>query len=225
MRWRSQAAGRRPYLAANHEAAPECARHLIDLGGLGLTGIERKGDAIVIKAMTTHADVSGSAALQQAIPGLAALVSYIGDPHVRHRGTIGGSIANNDPAADYPAACLALGATITTNTRSIAADDFFTGMFDTALEDGEIITQVSFPIPKAMGVCQVPPTRPRAMRWSAWLSRKRGNGCARGGDRRGRQWRVPLERGGGEARCVRSEIAGRAETYRHQHQQRHSCRC
>ncbi|MGL4324445.1 MAG: FAD binding domain-containing protein [Beijerinckiaceae bacterium] len=144
-------------LAGGHTLLPamklrlNAPKHLIDLGGLGLTGVERKGDAIVIKAMTTHADVTSSAALQQAIPGLAALVSYIGDPHVRHRGTIGGSIANNDPAADYPAACLALGATITTNTRSILADDFFKGMFDTALGDGEIITQVSFPIPKAMG--------------------------------------------------------------------------
>ena len=84
--------------------------------------------------------------MKKAIPALAYLASLIGDPAVRHRGTIGGSIANNDPAADYPAAVLALGATVKTNKRSIAADDFFKGLFTTALEDGEIITAVSFPV-------------------------------------------------------------------------------
>ena len=98
--------------------------------------------------MTTHAEVATSAdACSRRFPALAELAGLIGDPAVRNRGTIGGSIANNDPAADYPAACLALGATIVTNKRKIAADDFFTGLFDTALEAGEIITKVSFPIP------------------------------------------------------------------------------
>ena len=98
--------------------------------------------------MTTHAAVAGSADVQGKIPALAALAGGIGDPQVRHRGTIGGSVANNDPAADYPAVCLALGATIKTNRRDIAADDFFAGLFETALDDGEIVTAVSFPIPE-----------------------------------------------------------------------------
>ena len=94
--------------------------------------------------------------MQKAIPALAHLASLIGDPAVRYRGTIGGSLANNDPAADYPAAVLALGATIKTNKRSIAADDFFKGLFTTALEDGEIITAVSFPIPAKAGYAKFP---------------------------------------------------------------------
>ena len=98
--------------------------------------------------MTRHADVHTSPVVQQAIPVLAKLAGMIGDPAVRHMGTIGGSVANNDPSADYPAACLGLGATIITNKRRIAADDFFTGMFSTALEPAEIITKVSFPVPK-----------------------------------------------------------------------------
>jgi carbon-monoxide dehydrogenase medium subunit len=121
---------------------------LIDLGKVeGLAGIEVKGRAVVIGAMTRHAEVASSASVEEAIPALATLAGRIGDPAVRARGTIGGSVANNDPAADYPAACLALGATIITNKRKIAADDFFTGMFDTALEEGELITKISFPIP------------------------------------------------------------------------------
>jgi len=114
----------------------------------GLTGIEESGRSITIGAMTTHNDVNSSPVVQQAVPVLAKLAGMIGDPAVRHRGTIGGSIANNDPNADYPAACLGLGATIITNKRRIKADDFFTGMFSTALEPAEIITKVSFPIPK-----------------------------------------------------------------------------
>ena len=114
----------------------------------GLTGIEQTGRSLTIGAMTTHNDVNTSPVVQQAIPVLAKLAGMIGDPAVRHRGTIGGSIANNDPNADYPAACLGLGATIITNKRRIKADDFFTGMFSTVLEPAEIITKVSFPIPK-----------------------------------------------------------------------------
>src|SRR6202166_5400934 len=114
----------------------------------GLSGIEQSGRSITIGAMTRHFEVNSSPVVQQAIPVLAKLAGMIGDPAVRHMGTIGGSVANNDPNADYPAACLALGATIITNKRRIAADDFFTGMFSTALEPTEIITKVSFPLPK-----------------------------------------------------------------------------
>lgn len=118
---------------------------VIDLGGIsGIDGISGSG-GVTIGAMATHASVSGSAAVKGAIAALADLAEGIGDPQVRNRGTIGGSIANNDPAADYPAACLALGATIKTDRREISADDFFKGLFETALEEDEIITSVSFP--------------------------------------------------------------------------------
>jgi carbon-monoxide dehydrogenase medium subunit len=120
---------------------------VVDLTGLGLTGITVANNVVTIGAMTTHATVANSADVKKAIPALAALAGVIGDDAVRHRGTIGGSIANNDPAADYPAAALALGATIKTDRRSIKADDFFTGMFSTALEQGELITAVEFPVP------------------------------------------------------------------------------
>ena len=113
---------------------------------------------LTIKAATTHYDVAQSATVQKAIPALAYLASLIGDPAVRHRGTIGGSLANNDPAADYPAAVLALGATVKTNKRSISADDFFKGLFSTALEDGEIITAVSFPVQAKAGYAKIQPS-------------------------------------------------------------------
>jgi carbon-monoxide dehydrogenase medium subunit len=120
--------------------------HLIDLGKVKeLRGIEVQGDKLVIKAMSRHYDVATSDAVKNFQPGLAELAGLIGDPAVRHRGTIGGSIANNDPAADYPAACLALGATILTNKRRLEAEEFFTGLFTTALEDNEIVTSVEFP--------------------------------------------------------------------------------
>src|SRR3954469_1485381 len=123
--------------------------NLVDLGGIAdLSGIERSARAVTIGAMTTHSEVAESAEVREAIPALAELAEMIGDPAVRHRGTIGGSVANNDPAADYPAACLGLGATIVTNKRKIAADDFFLGMYETALQQGELITAVSFPAPK-----------------------------------------------------------------------------
>jgi len=123
---------------------------LVDLGALGgLRGIARDGNAIVIGAMTPHAEVAASPEIARAIPALAALAGGIGDPLVRNRGTIGGSIANADPAADYPAGVLGLGATVRTNQREIAADDFFTELFTTALRAGEIITSVRFPIPQA----------------------------------------------------------------------------
>jgi len=122
---------------------------LIDLGTIkDLAGIKVSGSAVEIGAMTRHADVAGSKDVQKAIPALAALAGIIGDRQVRHMGTIGGSLANNDPAADYPAAVLGLGATITTNKRKIEADKFFKGLYETALEAGELITSVSFPVPK-----------------------------------------------------------------------------
>src|SRR5271170_4713935 len=121
---------------------------LIDLNGItDLAGIKRDGDNLVIGAMTRHSAVARSKDVKAVIPALAHLAELIGDPAVRNRGTIGGSIANHDPAADYPAGCLGLGATIITNKRQIASDKFFTGMFSTALEDGEIVTAVSFPKP------------------------------------------------------------------------------
>lgn len=121
---------------------------IVDLGGIAdLRGIRITGGELVIGAMTRHADVAASPDVKRAIPALAALAGGIGDPQVRNRGTIGGSIANNDPAADYPAALLALGATVVTTKRKIAAEKFFTGMFETALEPGEIVQQVSFPVP------------------------------------------------------------------------------
>jgi carbon-monoxide dehydrogenase medium subunit len=126
--------------------------NLIDLNQIeGMSGIELKGRSLTIGAMTRHADVASSPVVQEAIPALAYLAGLIGDPAVRHRGTIGGSIANNDPNADYPAACLGLGATIITSKRRIAADDFFKGLFETALEADEIITKISFPVPKKAG--------------------------------------------------------------------------
>jgi len=125
---------------------------LIDLGRIpDLKGIRRDGDTVTIGAMTTHAEVGASSLVQQAIPGLAWLAGNIGDPAVRNRGTIGGSISNNDPAADYPAALLALGATVHTSKRQLAAADFFVGMFETALEPDEIVTAVAFPVPQKSG--------------------------------------------------------------------------
>ena len=130
-------------------AAPEA---LADLGAIAdLKGITVGGGVVKIGAMTTHAEVAANADVAKAIPALAELAGNIGDRQVRNRGTIGGSLANNDPAACYPAAVLGLGATVHTNTRSIAADDFFKGMFETALAEGEVITAVSFPIPEKAG--------------------------------------------------------------------------
>ena len=130
-------------------AAPEA---LVDLGEVaGLRGISVAGGTVTIGAMTTHAEVAASKEVQKAIPALAQLASEIGDRQVRNRGTIGGSLANNDPAADYPAAALGLGATIQTDQRTIAADDFFKGLYETALRDGEVITAVKFPVPEKAG--------------------------------------------------------------------------
>ena len=122
---------------------------VIDLGKIAeLKGIKEEAGGITIGAMTRHADVAASELVQRVIPALAALAEGIGDPQVRHRGTLGGSISNNDPAADYPGAVLGLGATVRTSKREIAGDDFFTGMFETALEPDEIVTAVHFPKPE-----------------------------------------------------------------------------
>jgi carbon-monoxide dehydrogenase medium subunit len=150
------------YLAGGHTLLPVMKQRLaapsdvIDLAGIKeLVGIEASGDMLTIGAATTYYDIMTNADVKKAIPALMHLTSVLGDPAVRYRGTIGGSIANNDPAADYPAAVLALDATVRTNKRSIAADDFFKGLFTTALEDGEIITQVAFPIPDKAGYAKM----------------------------------------------------------------------
>ena len=129
---------------------------VVDLADCGLAGIEDTGDAIKIGAMTRHADVANSPVVQSAIPGLAALADGIGDRQVRNRGTIGGSVANNDPSACYPSAVLGLGATVHTNKRDIGADDFFNGMFETALEADEMITAISFPKPDKAAYVKFP---------------------------------------------------------------------
>jgi carbon-monoxide dehydrogenase medium subunit len=129
---------------------------LVDLSGIAeLRGIKRVGNAIVIGALTRHVEVATSAEVAAAIPALAYLAGHIGDVQVRNRGTIGGSVSNNDPAADYPAAVLGLGATVHTSSRKIAADDFFQGMFTTALEPGEILTAVEFPIVDKAGYAKM----------------------------------------------------------------------
>lgn len=150
-------------LAGGHTLIPTMKQRLaapkaiVDLSRVAeLRGIDKKGNTLVIGAMTTHAEVADSAVVRSAIAGLTEVAGSIGDPHVRHCGTIGGSVANNDPAADYPAALLALGASIGTNKREIKADDFFNGLFTTALQDGEIITRISFPVPAKFGYGKFP---------------------------------------------------------------------
>lgn len=127
-------------------ASPE---QLVDLGGIAdLAGVKKDGNSLMIGAMTRHADVAKNADVKAAIPALADLAGGIGDRQVRAMGTMGGSVANNDPAACYPSAVLGLGATVHTNQRKIAADDYFQGMFATALKDGELITAISYPVPR-----------------------------------------------------------------------------
>lgn len=146
------------YLSGGHTLLPTmkarlaAPANLIDLRNIAeLKGIQVTGDAVAIGAATTHAAVAQSADVKRAIPALAGLAGSIGDPAVRHLGTIGGSVANNDPAADYPAAVLALAGTVHTNKRQIAADEYFTGLFSTALDEGEIVTKVSFKVPAQAG--------------------------------------------------------------------------
>lgn len=129
---------------------------LVDLSGIhGMNNIERRGSLLAIGAMVTHAEVAESSVVKKAIPGLAQLAAYIGDPQVRNCGTIGGSIANNDPSADYPAAALALGAMLKTNKREISADNHFQGLF-AGFGEGEILTEVLFPIPRCFGYAKFP---------------------------------------------------------------------
>jgi carbon-monoxide dehydrogenase medium subunit len=129
---------------------------LVDLSGIAeLRGVKREGNTIVIGALTKHYEVATSAEVKAAIPALAWMASTIGDTQVRNRGTMGGSVANNDPSADYPAALLALGATIQTDKRKISADDFFQGMFATALDTGEIVTAIHIPIPEKAGYAKM----------------------------------------------------------------------
>ena len=130
---------------------------LVDLTHIAeLKGITVSGKNVTIGAATTHAEVATNAKLKSVCPAICHLAAHIGDPHVRHRGTIGGSIANNDPAADYPAALVALAATVVTNKREVSADKFFTGLFETALKDGEIVTGVSFTAPAKAGYSKFP---------------------------------------------------------------------
>jgi len=134
-------------------AASDC---LVDLADAGLAGISDEGDSIRIGAMTSHVEVETSDLVKGAIPALAALAGGIGDRQVRNCGTIGGSVANNDPSACYPSAVLALGATVHTDKRNIAAGDYFTGMFETALDEDEVITAISFPKPEAAAYVKFP---------------------------------------------------------------------
>jgi aerobic carbon-monoxide dehydrogenase medium subunit len=146
------------YLAGGHTLLPTLKQRLarpsdlIDLCSLpGLAGISVRDGIIAIGATTRHADVAASPILRRLIPALSGLAGSIGDRHVRHRGTIGGSVANNDPAADYPAAVLGLGATVVTDRRRIPADDYFVALYETALAPGEIITRIEFPVPATAG--------------------------------------------------------------------------
>jgi aerobic carbon-monoxide dehydrogenase medium subunit len=130
---------------------------LIDIARIAsLSFVRHEGNTLIIGAGTCHADVAASDVVRRTIPALAVLAGEIGDPAVRHKGTLGGSIANNDPAADYPAGVLGLGAQLKTTSRTIAADAFFTGMFETALEPGELITEISFPLPRRAGYAKFP---------------------------------------------------------------------
>ena len=146
------------YLSGGHTLIPALKQRLarpsdlIDLAVVpGLRGVKLEKNVLSIGATTTHAEVAASPVVRKAIPALAGMVGTIGDRHVRNRGTIGGSVANNDPAADYPAAVLGLGATVVTDRRHIAADDFFVALYETALEPGEIITRIEFPVPNQAG--------------------------------------------------------------------------
>lgn len=129
---------------------------IVDLTGLRNSGISVGGSKVIVMGGTIHSEVASSQELKATLPALAMLAGSIGDPHVRNKGTIGGSIANNDPAADYPAAVVGLAATVITNARKIAADKFFTGMFTTALKRDEIVTSVEFPVPKRAGYAKFP---------------------------------------------------------------------
>lgn len=169
------------YLAGGHTVIPAMKVRLraptdvIDLSTVeGLTGISEESGALVIGALTTHDSVATSDVVARAIPALNGLAGSIGDAQVRNRGTIGGSVANNDPAADYPAALLALGATIKTDRREIAAEDFFTAMFETALEEDELIHSISFPISESAAYQKFPNPASRYATVGVFISRHGG---------------------------------------------------
>ena len=169
------------FLAGGHTIVPTLKLRLarltalIDIGRIAeLKGIKVDGGTVTIGAGTPHAEVAASAEVRKAIPALANLAGHIGDPQVRNRGTIGGSLANSDPAADYPAGVLGLGATIHTNERTIAADDFFKGLFETALKPGEIITKVSFPVPERAGYTKFPNPASRYAIVGVFVSKGKG---------------------------------------------------
>ena len=197
------------YLAGGQTLIPTMKQRLaapsdlIDISKVGeLKGITAAGDTLTIGAGTTHFEVSTSDAVKKAIPALAYLASLIGDPAVRYRGTIGGSLANNDPAADYPAAALALGATIHTNKRTIAADSYFTGLFSTALEEGELITKVAFPVPAAAGYAKFPNPASRYAMTGVFVAKGKDGKVRVGGHRRRQQGRLPRGRHGEGALVV-----------------------
>ncbi len=169
-------------LAGGHTLLPTMKQRLaapkaiVDLSRVAeLKGLERKSGALVIGAMTTHAEVAKSSVVKGAIPALTALADGIGDPQVRNRGTIGGSISNNDPAADYPAGLVGLGATVVTNKRKIAADDFFKGLFETALAADEIVTAVSFPKPDKAAYAKFPQPASRFAMVGVFVSKSGNN--------------------------------------------------
>ncbi len=193
-------------LAGGHSLIPVMKLRLaspsdiVDINGVeGLSSIEVKGRSVVIGAMARHSEVASAQVLKDVLPALAGVPGSIGDPHVRHRGTIGGSVANNDPNADYPAACLGLGATIITNKRRIAADDFFTGMFSTALEPDEIIVQDQLPARQEGGVpeIQAPGLGLRAGR-RVRVEARRGHPCRGDGRRLERSVPRQVVRGGAQ---------------------------
>lgn len=166
------------YLAGGHTLLPSLKLRLaaptdvIDLAGIaGLNDIDYAGDDLRIGALTPHDDVATSPVVQSVIPALSQLASGIGDAQVRNRGTIGGSVANSDPAADYPAAVLGLNAQLVTSQRTISADDFFTGMFETALEEGELLTEVRFPKPDAAVYVKYPNPASRYATVGVFVSR------------------------------------------------------
>ena len=167
---------------------------VVDLAGIPeLTGVKTDGGALVIGAMTRHADVASSAEVKRTIPALAAVAEGIGDRQVRNMGTLGGSIANNDPAADWPAALVGLNATVVTNKRKLSAGDFFKGMYETALAADEIVTAVSFPVPKKAAYAKFPNPASRFALVGVFVAQTGRWQRARRGDRR-RAVRVPRGR-------------------------------
>ena len=216
------------YIAGGQTLLPTMKQRLaapsdvIDLSRLAeLRGISAAGGTVTIGAGVTHAEVANSDAVKKAIPALAKLAGLIGDPAVRHKGTIGGSVANNDPGADYPAAVLGLGATIHTNRRTIKADAFFTGLFTTALEDGEVVTKVAFPEAGAGGLREVPQSCVTLCHDRRVRVGGEGRRSPRRGHRGGQQGRVPLGRDGEGAR---RQLLGRRDPGRHDRRRRHARR-